>query len=308
MAFRFDPRGDLPVPIIQNTSFYHRPDSTLSRYDQRRSGAYVFSPPKKKTCYDWIFSSASNVHIAVDRSAFKKYVSFKSYVLAVADQRQVPVKGIGTVELKIRRQPGGRESHRITLENVLHVPWLCNILSDVYFQPAKDYEHNWTDVGVNFQKLDGERWKPWGYTENFCGLDKLVLARKLDGRSPMLEDKEREVFSVNVMWPQSQRDKWERLIALEMKMEAEEHEANTRADATMGADKKSPLNKVVQLKKSLPDISQLNRDLRSGLSVVDPNVSSVKHAPSRVSSLKATTGRSAFQEALAWRKSAEHLK
>ena len=260
--------------------------------------------PKKKPCYDWIFSSASDVHVAIDRSAFKEYVSFKSYVLAVADQRQIPVKGIGSVELKIRRQPGSKESHKVVLENVLHVPgWLCNILSDVYFLPAKDYEHNWTDFGVNFQKFEDDKWKAWGFTENFCGLDKLVLSRKVDGRSPMLEDKDREIFSVNLMWPQSQRDKWDKLVAMEMKVAADEHEASARAEAAKKAEKKSPLGKVVQLKKSLPDISQVTKELRSGLSEVNPNV---KRAPSsRGSTLKAGTSKSAFFEALPWRKSTE---
>ena len=307
MAFRFDPRGDLPVPMVQSTSYYHRPDSTLSRYDQRRSRGYGHSQPsypKKKPCYDWIFSSASNMHIAVDRSSFKDYVPFKSYVLTVADQSQVPVKGIGTVELKIRRQSGSKESHKILLDNVLHVPgWLCNIFSDVYFSPAKDYEHNWCDFGVNFQKFEDNKWKAWGFTENFCGLDKLVLSRKQDGRSPMLEDKEREVFSVNVMWPQSQRDKWDRLVAMEMKLEAEEHEASARAEAAKKAEKKSPVGKVVQLKKSLPDISQLTGGLRDGLREADPNIN--RAASARGGSLRVATSKSVFQESFPWRKSTD---
>ena len=45
----------------------------------------------------------------------------------------------------------------------------------------------------------------------------------------MLEDKDREVFSVSVTWPQSQRDKWDILIAEEVKREAEEYEAKVRA-------------------------------------------------------------------------------
>ena len=292
--------------MIQQTYNHHRPNSTLLSYDQRRSRAYSHphpTYPKKKPCFDWIFSSASTIHVAVDRSAFKDYVPFKSYVLTVADQRQVPIKGIGTVELKIRRQPGNKESHKILLENVLHVPgWLCNIFSDVYFSPAKNYEHNWCDFGVNFQKFEANKWKAWGFTENFCGLDKLVLSRKQDGRSPMLEDKEREVFSVNIMWPQSQRDKWDQLVATEMKLEAEEHEANARVEAAKKAEKKSPLGKVVQLKKSLPDISQLTRELRSGLSEADPNA---KRAASARGGLKATTSRSAFRETFPWRKSTE---
>jgi hypothetical protein len=308
MAVRFDPRGDLPVPIIQNTSYYSRPDSTLSRYDHKRGGAYGLPPatyPKKKPCYDWIFSSASNVHVAVDRSAFKEYISFKSYVLTVSDQRQIPVKGVSSVEIKIRRQPGSRDTQKVLLENVLHVPgWLCNIISDIYFAPARDFEHNWNDFGVSFKKREDGKWKHWGYTESFCGLDKLVMSRKLEGRSPMLEDKEREIFSVNVTWPQSQRDKWDRLMALEMKMEAEEHEANARR--VTKKESHSPLNKMLALKKSLPDIGQFTRDLKSGLTDADANTASVKRTPSgKKGSMRLSSSKSAFREVLPWRKSSE---
>jgi hypothetical protein len=44
------------------------------------------------------------------------------------------------------------------------------------------------------------------------GCVKLVIRR-----SPMLEDKDREVFSVNLTWPQSQRDRYK----AHLKMEAE---------------------------------------------------------------------------------------
>jgi len=36
----------------------------------------------------------------------------------------------------------------------------------------------------------------------------------------MLEDPDREVFSVSLTWPQSQQDKWENVLAGEMKLEA----------------------------------------------------------------------------------------
>ena len=56
-----------------------------------------------------------------------------------------------------------------------------------------------------------ENGKPiyWGFAKEFCGLERLALAKEVEGRSPMLEDKEREVFSVNITWPQGQRDKFE---------------------------------------------------------------------------------------------------
>lgn len=154
MALRIDPRADLPLSIVQSKSYHIRPDMSTSSYKQTRSITHENLPnlqAKKKLCYDWIFSSASNVHIAVDRSNFRQYVSFKSYVLAVGDQRQIPVKGIGTVEIKIKRQPGSKEYHKILLENVLHVPgWLCNVVSDTLFTPAKTFDHEWSEFGVRF--------------------------------------------------------------------------------------------------------------------------------------------------------------
>ena len=254
MAFRLDPRGDLPPPIIQPSSYYYTHHSRVPSY------GVLTKKPKKKQCYDWIFSTASNVHIAIDRTAFKTYVAFKSYVLTISDQRQVPIRGIGSVELKLKREPGSRDNHKITLENVLHVPnWYCNIFSDVYFFPASSYEHTWTEFGVNFFMRDKEIFKPWGYTENFCGLDKLVPSKHQPGRSPMLEDPDREVFSVSLTWPQSQQDKWTNLISGEMKKEAERIEK--AAQKNLAAEERKVLRR--QSKSAL--VEKTNWKLAPGI-------------------------------------------
>ncbi|KIW29011.1 uncharacterized protein PV07_04858 [Cladophialophora immunda] len=248
MSFMLDPRGDLPPPTIQPSSYYY-----THHHKRAKSYGLPTKKPKKKQCYDWIFSTASNVHIAIDRATFKTYVSFKSYVLTVSDQRQVPVRGIGTVELKLRREPGSRENHTIVLENVLHVPdWLCNVISDVYFVPAALYEHTWTEFGVNLFCRDQEIFKPWGYTENFCGLDRLVLSKNHQGRSPMLEDPEREVFSVSLTWPQGQKDKWNSFFAEEMKQEATRIEKTSKTkhahDETKGLTREVKSNLIEKTK------------------------------------------------------------
>lgn len=248
-----NPRGDLPPPSVPPTSYISRllhPDDSRNR-KHRSSTTLGFAKNTKATktannrhpCYDWIFSSASNVHIAVDRSAFKTYTPFKSYVLTVADHRQIPVKGIGSVDLDLRRKKGSRQCHTITLENVLHVPsWLCNVFSDVYFEAAKsgEYEHSWGVEGVQFmkRKIDDGKLRTWGFTEEFCGLDKLVLARNIRGRSPMLEDPDREVFSVNVNWPQGQRDRWEAFVeeAREEAREEQQAEENSRRASLVERD------------------------------------------------------------------------
>ena len=53
----------------------------------------------------------------------------------------------------------------------------------------------------------------WGYTTDFFGLDRLSVIAGHKGRSPMAEDKDREIFSVNLMWPQRQRDLWDMQVS-----------------------------------------------------------------------------------------------
>jgi hypothetical protein len=101
---------------------------------------------------------------------------------------------------------------------VLHVPkWICIIFSNVYFEPINAFEHFWTEFGVSFLKKENNSLKYWGFTEGFLGLERLVLGKKFCGRSPILEDTDRKVFSVNLTWPQGQRDKWELYLAAEEK-------------------------------------------------------------------------------------------
>ena len=137
---------------VQQVSLSSRHIPTISVPDRRQSSIYNLShrypKPKEPACCDWIFSTATNVHIAIDLSLFKTYTAFPSYVLTVAEQRQVLVTGIGTVELKIKRQPESKETHIITLVDVLHVPeWMCNIVSDIHFLPPQDYDYSWNQFG-----------------------------------------------------------------------------------------------------------------------------------------------------------------
>ena len=309
MAFRFDPRGDLPPSTIQ--SIYYKPLLPYGRRMQTSDGINSYMTlgrlpgPHTTTrtrqpgnilsapvaCHDWIFSSASNVHVAVDRSAFKTYTSFKSYVLRVADQSPVKVRGIGTVELKIRRQPGSKESHTITLENVLHVPkWICNVFSDIYFEPINAFEHTWTDFGVSFLKEEAGQLKCWGFTEGFLGLERLVLSNKIRGRSPMLEDQDREVFSVNLTWPQGQRDRWEDQLAVD------EKEKEERQQMKLKRDSKGALTEMTAMAsptKTLPNTSvHLEREHRRGLTDLSANVMHRRGPSDRASSLKSPTTRS----------------
>jgi hypothetical protein len=249
-----NPRGDLPNASIQSSSYISRL-LQADHHCQRQLRTSPLCIPKKPNpkkaplynsnpCYDWIFSSASNVHIAVDRSAFKTYTPFKSYVLTVADHRQIPVQGIGSVDLDLRRKKGSRQCHTITLENVLHAPgWFCNVFSDVFFEGLNgEFEHAWGTEGVQFMKKKDEgKLRTWGFTEEFCGLDRLMLARSLTGRSPMLEDREREVFSVNVNFPQGQRDRWEAFAKEQEKKREENSVILMPRDGNIGRRSQNPV-------------------------------------------------------------------
>lgn len=234
---------------------------------------------RKPPCYDWIFSSGTNIHIAVDKFWFKTFTPFDTYTLTVAGQQTVSVRGIGSVELKIRCKPNSHQSRVINLENVLYVPgWICNVLSDNYFNTDLEidsqFEHRWTEHGVCFTKKTAGKVKPWGYTESFCGLDRLVLSRKPHGRSPMLEDPDREVWAVNLNWPSSQQDKWNAFKAKELQRLAKEHEAEIVAQQQR-LDKHAHTESTELLipKNTNPDIP--NPKLKTG-SIASPSKVSVR--------------------------------
>ena len=275
MSFE-DPRGSLTLPPMQ----VQRPAPKLQQ--NRRSFPQLprakIHRPKKLPCYDWIFSSATNMHIAIDKSWFKTFTAFETYVLTVSGQHPVSVRGIGSVDLKIRCKPNSHQSRIIHLENVLYVPgWTCNIFSDVYFDSSHDhnYEHKWTQHGISFTKRMNVKVKPWGYTESFCGLDRLVLSRKPNGRSPMLEDKEREVWSVNLNWPQSQRDKWDEVVAKELRRLAKEHEDEILAQQQKAKQKASTESTELLLLKNT-NRENPNPKLKSTSPPLSPSKISVK--------------------------------
>lgn len=224
-ALHIDTRGNLPPISRDGVNYSPRPFSYYREHDMKRRSVQVLQKPSRRLCHDWIFSSSTNVHVAIDKPMFKTYTTFDSYVLSLADYRKIEVKGIGSVEIRIRCKQDSKSERTIMLENVLHIPsWLCNIFSDVYFMPLRTFEHVWTESGVNFMIREDDKLQHWGYTESFRGLDRLVLGRRHDGRSPMLEDKDREVYAVNVVWPRSQQDEWDVFASIHLKKEVKSHE------------------------------------------------------------------------------------
>lgn len=225
-------RGEL---TLNSSDLYHYTRSKRSSIQSLRR-AYPRLPTLRSNskryssvdtpCQDWIFSSATNVHVAIDKSAFKTFTPFDTYVLTVGSQRQISVEGIGAIDLTLRCKPGSRDKKTISLEDVLYIPtWPCNIFSDVYLHPVHDYEHRWSNSSLLINHVSGGKSKPWGYTESFHGLDRLILARKPVGRSPIQDDPDREVWSINVNWPRSQRDAWEFYVRKEFQRRAAELDA-----------------------------------------------------------------------------------
>jgi hypothetical protein len=126
-----------------------------------------------------------------------------------------------------------------------------------------------------------------GFTEGFLGLERLVLGEILRGGSPMLEDTDREVFPVNLTWPQGQRDKWELHLAAEEKKRQDRLAMKLRREAQSGLTMASMTSPTKTMQKSL----DLKHEARSGLSLLSPNI--MQRGPSdRTSSLKAPTTRS----------------
>ncbi|KAK5071550.1 hypothetical protein LTR64_004672 [Lithohypha guttulata] len=258
MSFE-DPRGSLPPSAIS----IH----PLTLQPSRRSFPSLPKPkakqfrPRKPPCCDWIFSSASNIHVAVDKYWFKTFTPFDTYVLTVAGQKQISVRGIGSVDLKIRCKPNNHQSRVITLDNVLYVPgWVCNIFSDSYFIPDPEanemFEHKWTHHGVCFTKRTNGKTKPWGYTEDFCGLDRLILSRKPHGRSLMLEDPDRE----------------EEFRAKELQRLAKEHEAEILSQQRVGEKQRYTVSTELLIpKNNSPGV--LNPNLKSASPVSQSNIS-----------------------------------
>lgn len=91
----------------------------------------------------------------------------------------MPVIGIGTVELQVRRSPGSKETGPLVLENVLHIPdALCNGLN-ACGRPGR---------GVTFadgvaQGFDRPGGRPMWYGTKYCGLWRLALTGNPQGVS-----------------------------------------------------------------------------------------------------------------------------
>lgn len=149
------------------------------------------------------------MHVVTDRESFVTYAPIESYVLTLAGDRRISVKGIGSVEVKVKKTPNRNDWHAVLLQDALHVPdWMCNIFSHIFFHEGS-YDFQWTSDGVKiWEKYTS---KKWGYTEDFFGLDRLGVVVDGTTRSVIAEEYEtsgKEIWSVNLRWPVVQELKW----------------------------------------------------------------------------------------------------
>lgn len=162
-------------------------------------------PSNEPAQLDWILSSGSNVHIAQDFLWFKTYTKFDTHVHPTMGGGQIPVLGIGDVELKLEGY--GDSGHLdLVLKDVLYAPSaICNqvCIGSLVEDPDIELQTNFRTGGTLARKTNN------GIQSSRILKDRLMRLH-LKGKSP--EDsslpKDRE-FSLSVEWPNEEIRKWE---------------------------------------------------------------------------------------------------
>lgn len=75
--------------------------------------------PREERCYDWL--AGENFSYACDRDSFCEYTRLSPHIIMRSPQG-VRVVGMGTVSLDVMMRPDSRETARLVLTNVLHIP------------------------------------------------------------------------------------------------------------------------------------------------------------------------------------------
>ena len=106
----------------------------------------------------------------------------------------------------------------------------------------------------------------------------------------MLEDQDREVFSVSLAWPQAQRDKWEAQLTAEETLRERQQATKLEREVKSGLTEMTAMTSPTKtFTKASVD---LQREHRSGLTDLSANIMHRRGPSDRASSLKATTTRS----------------
>ncbi|RDW72535.1 uncharacterized protein DSM5745_07707 [Aspergillus mulundensis] len=151
------------------------------------------NPAPRRRCYDWMLVSGT-CHYAKNRSSFSTYRRIGREVPCDIFGGSTYVAGIGTVKLQVRSIPRrGALTRTIVLENVLHVPSaICN-----GFNFHAYHRQHGGDTAAGPWDGPGSKWNtdygtdpeghPLWYSEEFCGLERLVLAGEPQGETYLKE-------------------------------------------------------------------------------------------------------------------------
>ncbi|KAL7940950.1 hypothetical protein V8C42DRAFT_361491 [Trichoderma barbatum] len=144
---------------------------------------------------DWVLSNNSNVHLRLSK----------------ASSPSVSVEGIGTVKLPVKRDPdlrGPQAHHVLRLTNVLYIPSTdFNILGSPIFDVAAQVSLRSTLKSKG--RLADESGNPVAYFSPTAPLFCLSLSGPPVGpRLAPSKFKPGEVCALTVMWPDSERERW----------------------------------------------------------------------------------------------------
>ncbi|KUL89745.1 hypothetical protein ZTR_00549 [Talaromyces verruculosus] len=137
--------------------------------------------PSRRRCWDWMVTTG-NCHYAKNRSSFKEYRRVgKSVPNGIIEGITTFIAGVGTVELKVETsREEGSLVRTLVLEDVLHVPEAnCNGFSVAVYHTLHGGS---TRLGREPSGTD-EEYQPLWCSEEFKGLNKLVLAGNPQGES-----------------------------------------------------------------------------------------------------------------------------
>ncbi|KAL2018358.1 hypothetical protein VTK56DRAFT_893 [Thermocarpiscus australiensis] len=152
---------------------------------------------------DWVWSIATNAHIAADVGWFTEYTRFESVVQGVG--YQLTVWGIGTVELPVRTHRDlTRPEHQgiLRLENVLHVPsahW--NIVSGQLLDETLD---------LPTKRIIDDHKNTVAFLRRAGSVSVVELSgppRRCQLRPSVLE--ENRNYFIALEWPDQERMRWE---------------------------------------------------------------------------------------------------
>ncbi|RFU80071.1 hypothetical protein TARUN_2189 [Trichoderma arundinaceum] len=97
---------------------------------------------------DWVFSNNSNVHVCNDKKWFAELTLFSSTASAILGSEQIPVEGVGSVDLPVKRSPnlsGPKAHHVLHLTNVLYIPSsVCNLVCWPIFKSVAEVDFSAT--------------------------------------------------------------------------------------------------------------------------------------------------------------------